>query len=282
MGDDDKNLSHARYSRQTHGNLVPDDSWYVGLALRLWIRSKALNIREILQFKDFFLNAWKFCSKKRRVCFQLWSANLVFALIKVHQNQSFGCACLKRKCRLLVEERIANIGIPLEVYFNFLLLFWWTFAFLNYFGLLGLCEPAYYVGVSDRWQVTGDMQHATCDTWHMTYDIWHMTSDTSHFLLFFSFLSISVHFGIGATFCTRQEIPCLPYAGFLYLKWILQSLWRIHNISQISRHNGFNPLWLPCNCSPDLYNVKLLHTSQKRFYSAEMKNIVDNFSESYR
>ena len=30
--------------------------------------------------------------------FQLWSANLLLAFIKVHQAQIFGCACSKRKC----------------------------------------------------------------------------------------------------------------------------------------------------------------------------------------
>ena len=36
---------------------------------------------------------------KRKVGFQLWSGNLVIAFVGVRQAQSFGCACLKRKCR---------------------------------------------------------------------------------------------------------------------------------------------------------------------------------------
>ena len=42
--------------------------------------------------------------------------------------------------------------------------------------------------------------------------------DTGQVIFLFSFLllfvlSVSVHFGIGATICTGQEIKCLPYAG---------------------------------------------------------------------
>ena len=33
------------------------------------------------------------------------------------------------------------------------------------------------VGVSERRQVTGDMQHTACDTWHITHEIWHTTCD---------------------------------------------------------------------------------------------------------
>ena len=35
----------------------------------------------------------------RKIGFQLWSANLVLAFIRVFQAQIFGCACLKRKWR---------------------------------------------------------------------------------------------------------------------------------------------------------------------------------------
>ena len=35
--------------------------------------------------------------KKAKVVFQLWSANLIFAHIRVLQAQIFGHACLKRK-----------------------------------------------------------------------------------------------------------------------------------------------------------------------------------------
>ena len=43
--------------------------------------------------------------------------------------------------RLLVKEHIANIGIPLEnfIFFVVSMIFW----VMNFFGFLGLCDPAY-------------------------------------------------------------------------------------------------------------------------------------------
>ena len=45
----------------------------------------------------FKLNCLKLVSVKRKVGFQLWSANLVFAFIAVRQAQNLDCACSKRK-----------------------------------------------------------------------------------------------------------------------------------------------------------------------------------------
>ena len=38
---------------------------------------------------------------KRKVGFQLWSANLVFAFIGDRQAKIVGCACSKRKCMVM-------------------------------------------------------------------------------------------------------------------------------------------------------------------------------------
>ena len=35
--------------------------------------------------------------KREKIGFQLWSAILVFAIIRVYQAQNFGCACSKSK-----------------------------------------------------------------------------------------------------------------------------------------------------------------------------------------
>ena len=79
--------------------------------------------------------------------------------------------------RLLVKERITNIGIALDV-LVFLL-------FLSEGLLLWLLAL-----------VTGVIQHATCDMWHMAHDTWHMICDTGHLTydIFFStlFLFMSV------------------------------------------------------------------------------------------
>ena len=74
---------------------------------------------------------------------------------------------------------------------------------------------------SDRWQVTGDRFHATrdmwqlkCDTWHIIHDMWHLTPDICHnffhFVFSFFIVSVSLHFGIGATIRTHGEIQFLP------------------------------------------------------------------------
>ena len=53
------------------------------------------------------------------------------------------------------------------------------------------------VGVSDMWQVKGDMRHWTHDMRHMTRDTW----------LYIYYIDANKH--------TNQEIQCLLYAGFL-------------------------------------------------------------------
>ena len=99
--------------------------------------------------------------------------------------------------RLLVEEYIANIGMPLNV-FSFLL-FWWFSVFWNFWTGVWCVAVAVAVSVSDKCQVTGDMRHVIPDTWHMTHDTWHMTHDIwdlthepwikkNHFCLFLSLL----------------------------------------------------------------------------------------------
>ena len=116
--------------------------------------------------------------------------------------------------RLLVEERIANIGIPLHVLdfcsFDLVLLFEFIWV-LGSFQTSLLClvgelaggqSVAMAFGISNKWQVRCDMWHVICDMWHLTCDTWPVTHD-----FFFAF---SVRFGIGATICTRWEIQCLP------------------------------------------------------------------------
>ena len=82
--------------------------------------------------------------------------------------------------RLLVKERIANIGIPLDI--SEFLPIRWYFAFWQFFLVFGslqislLCivwelnrglSVAVAVGVSDRWQLTCDTQYAIRDMWHL-------------------------------------------------------------------------------------------------------------------
>ena len=62
-----------------------------------------------------------------------------------------------------------------------------------------------------------------------------MTPDTYKLVIYlfflFSFLFVSVHFGIGATICTHREIQSLPYAFFLWIYPLilkqLKSLWHV-------------------------------------------------------
>ena len=80
----------------TPSSLVQDDSWYWGLALSFGIRSKA---QKLLHFNEFPTKiAEEYNSEKRKVDFQLWGVNLVFAFVEVPQAQSFGCFCLKCRC----------------------------------------------------------------------------------------------------------------------------------------------------------------------------------------
>ena len=89
--------------------------------------------------------------------------------------------------RLLVTECIANIGIPLEIFG-----FWqfqWFFMFkivwvlwslqTSLLCIVGVLERggsvSVAVGVSDRWQVTGDRLQVIVDRWQVTHDTWHKT-----------------------------------------------------------------------------------------------------------
>ena len=68
------------YTSKTCRLLVSDDSWYFGLALSFGVMSKALTIEKIWVLNRI---AFKNGSKKRKVSYQLWSDNLVFAFIEV-------------------------------------------------------------------------------------------------------------------------------------------------------------------------------------------------------
>ena len=84
--------------------------------------------------------------------------------------------------RLLVKERIVNIGIPLDIsgfccFNDFLYLeYFLGFGFLPnqptvHMGeLAGGGSAAVAVGVSDRCKVTCNMRHMTLDTQHLTPD----------------------------------------------------------------------------------------------------------------
>ena len=72
--------------------------------------------------------------------------------------------------RLLVKERIANVGIPPDL----VLPFWWFFGVITFF----LNQPTVHNGGVSRgvglwlWLlvlVTGDMWQVTCDTWHIFF-----------------------------------------------------------------------------------------------------------------
>ena len=56
--------------------------------------------------------------------------------------------------------------------------------------LAGGGSVAVAVGVSDIWQVTGDMQNGTRDTWHMIHDMWLKIKEIS---LFFKLALLSAH-----------------------------------------------------------------------------------------
>ena len=70
--------------------------------------------------------------------------------------------------------------------------------------------------------MTGEIRHVICDTWHMAHDTWHVTHDIWHMMCdlwrFFIVLSVSLRFGIGATFYTCPEIQNLPNDLWLIMK----------------------------------------------------------------
>ena len=101
-------------------------------------------------------------------------------------------------CTLLVKERIANIGIPLDIScFCHINNFFWFFTFYCFFGLAN--QPTVHIGglalgglwvlalvIGDMWHGTRNTRHVTCGMWHMTHDTWHVTHD----IFFFFFLSV--------------------------------------------------------------------------------------------
>ena len=68
-----QNHSHVRYRANLQGNLVPDDSWYLGIALSLGIMSKVLTasigFMDLWQSKVKKIIAWKYVSETRKVGF---------------------------------------------------------------------------------------------------------------------------------------------------------------------------------------------------------------------
>ena len=79
------------------------------------------------------------------------------------------------------------------------------------------------VSIIYRWQEKYVMWYVTHDTWRMTHDIWHMIFNIWYVIcdVFFVVLSVSLRFGIGATFWTCPEIQGLPNAGFLFCLWLV-------------------------------------------------------------
>ena len=76
---DKKKIGPTMYRGDLSGHLVPVDSWYLGLALSLWIRWKALAVYKIWKLKlKKKKMAWKLVFENRKLGFQLGSANLVF------------------------------------------------------------------------------------------------------------------------------------------------------------------------------------------------------------
>ena len=131
---------------------------------------------------------------------------MIFACVQYNVFTESGSVCVwvcvpSRKprflvdWRLLVKERIANTGIPLDVFGFFKIKnkikfpFWTNVPAFGSLQTSILCimrelarggSVAVAVGVSDRWHATRNTWHMTCDTWHLTYDTWY----------FFFFLSV--------------------------------------------------------------------------------------------
>ena len=95
--------------------------------------------------------------------------------------------------KLLIEEHIDNIGIPLIVFWFFAVSM--TFCVLNCFRVFGslrtslLClreklagggSSAVAVAISMRWQVTVGRWNVTRDLWNRTHYMWHVTTDAWH------------------------------------------------------------------------------------------------------
>ena len=89
----------------------------------------------------------------------------------------------------LVEDSIANNGKPLDIFLLFFVVLL-ILCILKHILVLGSLQAsllyimgelavgasvAVAVGVSEKWQVTDDVQHVTHDIWHVTHNIGHMT-----------------------------------------------------------------------------------------------------------
>ena len=86
MVDGDRNIGQGK-GGDLPGNLVPYDSWYLGLALGLGISSKFFFSKKMPEYKLY--------GSEKLVL--LGRDNLVSAFIVVLQAQVFGCACLELK-----------------------------------------------------------------------------------------------------------------------------------------------------------------------------------------
>ena len=94
MVDGDKHISHTRFISKKCGHLVADGSSYLGLALSLGIRSKALFGLADMTVQCYFQQQ-KYNFVKRKVGFQFGRANLVFAFIEVLQAHFFWLCLLE-------------------------------------------------------------------------------------------------------------------------------------------------------------------------------------------
>ena len=123
-------------------------------------------------------------------------------------------------------KSVSLILAHLKTFFCFFLPFWWAFAVMI---LAGGGSVAVAVGVSDRWQVSGDWWQMTGDTRHIKHNKWHLTCDTWHmtFYLFkkeiapfcrlfsvFVFVWISAHID-------RFSVLCLLHFSYALYQPIL-------------------------------------------------------------
>ena len=108
--------------------------------------------------------------------------------------------------RPLVNEHIANIGIPLYLIDEILdFEFFDDFWALNFFGVCGSLPTSLVCIMRELageglwlWQVKGVRKQATPDTWLFVC------------VFFFPFWAVSVYVDISATIHTGKEIQCLP------------------------------------------------------------------------
>ena len=67
------------------------------------------------------------------------------------------------------------------------------------------------VSISDRWQLSHNMWHVTPDMWYVNIFIFLISFIGCHFL------SVPVHFGMGATIRTHQEVQCAPMQKNIFI-----------------------------------------------------------------